>query len=64
MPSGGDVTTVPGTAGGERQCRSQRDEGPVPVMAGGRGEPCAGSPAHETLHREQRREATSALRAT
>ncbi len=52
MPSGGDVTTVPG---GERPCRSRRDEGPVPVTAGGRGEPCAGSPAHETVHREQRR---------
>ncbi len=53
MPSCGDVTTVPGTAGGERQCRSRRDERPVPVKAWGRGEQCAGSPAHVTLHREQ-----------
>ncbi len=46
VPSGGEVTTVPGTAGGKRQCRSLRDERPVPITAGGRGEPCAGSPAN------------------
>ncbi len=55
MPSGGGVTTVPGTARGGRPCPSRRDERPVPVTAGGQGVLCAGSPAHETLHREQRR---------
>ncbi len=42
VPSGGDVMTVPGPTGGESLCQSRRDERPVPVTVGGRGEPCAG----------------------
>ena len=42
VPSGGDVMTLQGPTGGESLCRSQRDEGPVPVTVGGQGEPCPG----------------------
>jgi hypothetical protein len=42
-------------SGGGRDSRSRRGGRPVPVTARGRGAPCAGSPAHETLHRERGR---------
>jgi hypothetical protein len=61
------MTTVPGTAGGERPCRSQCDESPVLVTAGGRGAaPCAGSLAHEPCRERRKRErdgAAGVLRA-
>ncbi len=55
VPSSMDVITMPGPTRGESLCRSRRDERPVPVTVGGRGEQYAGSQAHKALHREQRR---------